>query len=223
MLALAGGDMDELQKDAPVGLTWLGHAEQRRYGELSVRRRLEFKAGRWLLRRLLEREGVVPAGRPLAIDVGGRPVLEGVPDVGLSLSHRCGRVVAAVADCAVGVDVELVKSRDVMALSQWVCSAPERQYLARLDAPSALQYFHQLWTIKEAAYKAGLTRCAPMNFSRIRVAPVAHSPPEAVCWSWANGWVVACAVAHREGVAALAPWADPVHESHWAVDFAAIA
>jgi 4'-phosphopantetheinyl transferase EntD len=216
LFALAGADQEDLLRDAPAGLAWLGLAEQRRYGELSPRRRAEFVAGRWLLRRLLQAQGVIAPGCAVALGAQGRPVLEGEPGVHLSLSHRAGRVVAGLADHGIGVDVERIKPRDVVALSERVCAPDERQSLQVLNESQALRWFHQLWAIKEAAYKAGLTDCPPLDFARVQAVPA--QPPAAVrCWHWLDGWVVACAVDHPEGCNASAPWACADEPSHWAI------
>ncbi|MGC4027650.1 MAG: 4'-phosphopantetheinyl transferase superfamily protein [Steroidobacteraceae bacterium] len=188
---------------------------------MSPRRQREFTAGRWLLRKLLEREGVVAAGRRVAIGVEGPPVLEGEPGVHLSISHRNGRVLVAAADHRVGVDIEAVQPRDVARMSEQVCADDERQRLARMNERAALSSLHELWVLKEAAYKAGLTKHLPLEFSRVRMIPAELEPVQAISWRWENGWVAACAAAHPDGCDVPAPWGDDICESRWVMNLTA--
>jgi 4'-phosphopantetheinyl transferase len=78
-----------------------------------------------------------------------------------SLSHSRGHALCAALapdrpDMRVGVDLERIRPHDVAALGRWVCDAAEQQALARLQAGSRgqLEYFHMLWTLKEAFIKA---------------------------------------------------------------------
>jgi len=73
-----------------------------------------------------------------------------------SLSHSHGHVICGVApaDWKLGVDIERIRSRDVMALADWVCSPYEKQNLGRLSGPIQLRHFYSLWTLKEAFIKA---------------------------------------------------------------------
>jgi 4'-phosphopantetheinyl transferase len=74
--------------------------------------------------------------------------------VALSLSHRAGRGLAAVAGagCAVGCDLELIEPRSGAFVVEWL--APEEQRrVAAADATERPRLVNAVWTAKEAAAK----------------------------------------------------------------------
>lgn len=214
MLVLAGAAVEPLLAQAPAGQGWLGRAEQARCLTLGEARRREFIAGRWLLRRLLDDQGITTA---VAVDAQGRPRLHGMPGIHLSLSHRAGRVLAALADRDVGVDLERVRRRDVAALATLACTPRERRHLAGLDDAAMAQAFHELWTVKEAAFKAGLVSRPSWEFACVEVLPATRRPAHVVSWRWADGWVAACThTGHAEPVPP-AGWGAACAVSRWTV------
>ena len=86
-----------------------------------------------------------------------------------SLSHSRGHAVLAQAPlaCKVGVDMEMIRPRRVMALAEWACNATEIDWLLGQDDPLAQHTsFYMLWTLKEAFVKAaGLA--FPSDLSRV--------------------------------------------------------
>ncbi|MDO4434360.1 MAG: 4'-phosphopantetheinyl transferase superfamily protein [Alysiella sp.] len=76
------------------------------------------------------------------------------PEPILSLSHSRGRaaILSSNTKMVCGVDIETVKQRDFVSLSQWICSPSERDFLAH-HAWQAVA-FYRLWCIKEALIKA---------------------------------------------------------------------
>lgn len=74
-----------------------------------------------------------------------------------SISHSKGHAVLAAgpADVRIGVDLEFLKPRDVMALATWCCSDEEMNMLAALNTVARRDLFYALWTLKEAMVKAG--------------------------------------------------------------------
>jgi 4'-phosphopantetheinyl transferase len=126
------------------------------------------------------------------------------PAHALSLSHSGGHALCAQAprDWAVGVDLERVRARDTAALAAWVCSEPERAWLAQAaDTAARLERFYMLWTLKEAFVKAaGLD--FPADMASIGLTPAASGrlalrPPagrwQAMCWGLGGDWVMAAA------------------------------
>lgn len=116
------------------------------------------------------------------------------PAHALSLSHSGGHALCAQAprDWAVGVDLERVRARDTAALAAWVCSEPERAWLAQAaDTAARLERFYMLWTLKEAFVKAaGLD--FPADMASIGLAPAASGrlalrPPAAAGRRCAGG------------------------------------
>ena len=100
----------------------------------------------------------------LAYGNNGKPRLAHYPDIHFSLSHSGTLAVCAVADKAVGVDVERPRAVSE-ALVRRVLTAEEQTWLAGQADPKAA--FIRLWTRKESFLKLtgeGLSR-APDSFS----------------------------------------------------------
>ena len=74
----------------------------------------------------------------------------------ISISHKLGHAVVASAppDWQIGIDLEQMRARDVVRLSDWMASDAEAAALAALPSEQALQHFYRLWTFKEAMIKA---------------------------------------------------------------------
>jgi phosphopantetheinyl transferase len=68
----------------------------------------------------------------------------------VSLSHSGDIVVCAVAESAVGVDVEVASPRDIEAVAERYFTPAENRWLAGADP----QRFRMLWVLKEAYLKA---------------------------------------------------------------------
>lgn len=115
-------------------------------------RRLQFTLGRWLMAQA--------AGCPIdQVEEGfNYPVYAGKPHWHMSLSHSGSFIAAVFSEYArFGLDVEAPsRQRDCLALARraftsdeavWVASAPAEQQAAR---------FYRIWTLREAAFKAGI-------------------------------------------------------------------
>ncbi|MFG2641342.1 4'-phosphopantetheinyl transferase family protein [Streptomyces sp. NPDC048370] len=154
------GHLPEAARHAPV----LDAAEHARLGAL----RAEADRDRYLvahvaLRRVLgERLGLAPAAvrivRRPCTDCGGphgRPVVAGDTGTHFSLSHAGDLVAVAVAEVAVGVDVEEVPPPDVVAATAPTVLHPEElRELAALPEAARPAAFARCWTRKEACLKA---------------------------------------------------------------------
>ncbi|MFM9368746.1 4'-phosphopantetheinyl transferase family protein [Streptomyces sp. Da 82-17] len=123
-------------------------------------RAAEFLASRALLRALLATTLPALADAPVTADADGRPVLDGHPDTGISISHDGEAVAVAVAPHrTVGVDVQLPQDRAPESLlrrclgghADAVLHLPERQRAAELA---------WVWTAQEACVKAAGTGLA---------------------------------------------------------------
>jgi 4'-phosphopantetheinyl transferase len=121
--------------------------------------RARFATGRWLLKRLVR--GVTSAG-PVALDATcptcgkqhGRPVSVEHPGLRLSLAHSGDRVVAAVAETPIGVDVEAIRPIDHVLLAPRVLSPDERAVYEELPAAAREAALLGWWVRKEALLKA---------------------------------------------------------------------
>ena len=141
-------DQRALSGDAVAALV-TGEDRARLTPAMAERRRAEHLAGRALLRHAIaDRTGRSPAALALTITAAGKPECVGGPHV--SVSHSGSLVVCAVADVAVGVDVETRPPRDIEAVAQRYFTAAEARWLAA-DPPAR---FPMLWVLKEAYLKA---------------------------------------------------------------------
>jgi 4'-phosphopantetheinyl transferase len=83
--------------------------------------------------------------------------LRGAPGLCVSIAHSRERVAVAVGDGPVGIDVECCDGgRDCLGLARYACSAAEVAWLERAAPEQRPARFYLLWTLREAAFKAGL-------------------------------------------------------------------
>ena len=211
---------------------WLGDSERRRWQAIGPAARGAFAASRALLRELLQAVSGVPfADWRVSAEAGTAPRVE-APGVAhgawhASLSHRLGWVAAAVADTAIGIDLECDRTPR---------SVPDER-AALMLAPAELVEWHALpdadreaallarWTAKEAWFKASPPETAPWDFRRIAAiaCPRADAnvrtwtaPPLHVALSCADA--PALATADCEGLAFAM-----THDSFWRVHRVAFA
>ncbi|WP_214976870.1 4'-phosphopantetheinyl transferase superfamily protein [Streptomyces sp. ISL-100] len=119
------------------------------------RRAREFTAGRALLRWALERSlgSWVRATRVARTD-RGKPVLEDLPSIGISVSHSGETVAVAVAvGRAVGVDIQ-GPTPPTAGLLNRCCSVEQQRELAVLPPERQAAALARRWTIHEACAKA---------------------------------------------------------------------
>ena len=117
------------------------------------KRRREFLLGRVAARQLLSDVlGAAPAEVPLAVAEDGAVEVGGDGAWRVSISHTGEEAVAAVAERAVGVDLERIRERPER-LHRFLLSEEERPLLERLPMPEA-DAFTLCWALKEAVLKA---------------------------------------------------------------------
>ena len=108
-------------------------------------------AGELLPREMLAgRLGVTPEQVPMDWEENGKPQV-GESGFYCSISHSGPFVVCAVADCPVGVDVEVIRSADEKFIRR-TCSQQEQAYIRYGDA-DCFRRFWECWTAKEALFK----------------------------------------------------------------------
>jgi 4'-phosphopantetheinyl transferase len=145
--------------DVPGDDRWLTRRERDVLGSLRFpKRRADWRLGRWTAKAAVSTWlGVPAAGVAIVAATDGAPaawVDDAPAPVVLSLSHRAGRGLAAVADagCGVGCDLELVEPRSDAFVGDWL--APEELSLAAFGDPDErARLVNLLWTAKEAAAK----------------------------------------------------------------------
>jgi 4'-phosphopantetheinyl transferase len=153
-------------EEVPADDGWLTPAERIQLAALTVPpRRADWRLGRWAAKHALAAFlGVspdsieirtAPDGAPEAF-LGGRPA-----PAALSLSHRAGRALCAVAPAgtALGCDLELIEPRSDLFVQDFFTTA-ERAVVDRAPAAERPRLANLLWSAKESALKAlrtGLT------------------------------------------------------------------
>ena len=107
-----------------------------------------------LLKELLTKAGCEVARMEFRETPQGRPYSPSLPHLGISLSHAGDYVMAAVAEGAVGCDVERIVPMD-LAVAERCFTAAELRHLEAFP-PGAAQdsEFIRLWTRKESVLKA---------------------------------------------------------------------
>jgi len=145
--------------DVPGDDGWLGPRERAVLAGLRFpKRRDDWRLGRWTAKAAVSAHlGADPARIQILAAADGAPEawVDGAP-VGLSvsLSHRAGRAVAAVAAAthAVGCDLELVEPRSPAFVREWL--APREQALvAQRVGAERDTLANLLWSAREAAAK----------------------------------------------------------------------
>ena len=145
-------DLREFSPDVLAQQT-LSPSSAKRLAEISsTARRQQFLLGRWLMAHA--------AGRSMTgIEEGrsGFPLFSGSPDLHASISHS-GHHLAVIVSCGFrcGLDIESpARERDWLALAQRAFHPAEVAWLNAAPASLSLR-FHQVWTLREAIFKAGL-------------------------------------------------------------------
>lgn len=182
----ASGWLTRCLADVPPGEDWLGPTERRVLSMLRApRRRRDWRLGRWTAKLAVGAWLSVP---PESVEILAAE--DGAPEawlggsrapVSISLSHRAGRSLAAVASAPVrvGCDLELVEPRSGAFVREWLGQA-EQATLAARPAGDRARLANVLWTAKEAAAKV---RRAGLRLD-VRHAVVAPVPTDGVDLAW---------------------------------------
>ncbi len=168
--------LEQTEADVPAENDWLSASEAVRLsGMRFAKRRADWRLGRWTAKRALAVYLKLP-GHPQALTgIEIRPAPSGAPEVfvanqaaavTISLSHRAGRAVCAVAlsGVALGCDLEMIEPRSDGFIADYF-SSEEQALVARACAADRPRLLALLWSGKESALKAlrtGLrldTRC----------------------------------------------------------------
>jgi 4'-phosphopantetheinyl transferase len=146
--------------DLPEGLNWLHPAERRFLETLRFeKRRQDWLLGRWTAKKALFNLLKIP---PQSISIlkseSGAPLVAfdvPAPPCTLSLSHRAGRALAAVAAGAepIGCDLEWIEPRSAAFLGDYFLES-ETAFLARVPPGQKDLYANLFWCAKEAVMKA---------------------------------------------------------------------
>jgi len=174
--------LEQSAADVPAHDDWLSANEARVLnGMRFAKRRADWRLGRWTAKRALAAYLNVPgdAHALSAIEITTEP--SGAPQaifankpaaVTISLSHRAGRAICAIAPsgAVLGCDLEMIEPRsDAFATDYF--TAEEQALVARAPAADRYRLLALLWSAKESALKAlrvGLrldTRCVIVSLA----------------------------------------------------------
>jgi 4'-phosphopantetheinyl transferase len=143
--------------------------------------------GRWIVGRGILRErladyvGCMPGEVRLVYGPHGKPALApdaGCPSLRFSVSHSESLVVYAITrNCALGVDVEVVRPiADLEGIAEYFFSPRERAALRALGPHERIAGFFNCWTRKEAYVKAiGFGLAQPLDAFDVELRPGAQA------------------------------------------------
>jgi 4'-phosphopantetheinyl transferase len=157
--------LEQIEGDVAPGNDWLSASEAACQHVLRfAKRRADWRLGRWTAKRAVSTYLNLPA-HPLAFaNVEIRAEASGAPEafvdarpaaLTISLSHRDGRAICAVAPIGVelGCDLEVVEPRSDAFLSDYF-AAEEQALVAREPAAAQPRLVTLLWSAKESTLKA---------------------------------------------------------------------
>jgi 4'-phosphopantetheinyl transferase len=154
--------LEQVEVDVPPNDDWLSEREAACLARMKfANRRADWRLGRWTAKRAVSEE-LNLARQPDAVEILAAP--SGVPQVfldsqpaqvAISLSHRAGRAVCAVAPCgtALGCDLELVEARSSAFGADYFTSG-EQLLVAKAAPDIRHSLLALLWSGKESALKA---------------------------------------------------------------------
>ncbi|MGO9960123.1 MAG: 4'-phosphopantetheinyl transferase family protein [Solirubrobacteraceae bacterium] len=153
------GWLSRSHAEIPSGEDWLGAGERRALARLVVdKRRADWLLGRFTAKAALAAWlNTAPACPEILAADDGAPEawLDGIRlPVSLSISHRDGRAMAAVAarPGVVGCDLELLEPRSAAFIREWLAQSEQRA-LESCDEAQRMVLANLFWAAKEATAK----------------------------------------------------------------------
>ena len=211
---------------------WFCESERRRWEQLGVAARPAFGASRALLRELLHAAtGVAGDAWRVSAEAGQAPVATAdapaAPAVHVSLSHRLGWVAAAVADVAVGIDIECDRPArsDAAERAALMLSPADLGDWQAVPAEGREHALLARWTAKEAWFKAAPPQSVPWDFRHMRARACEPADARANVRTWRARPVhvaLACADARALAQARCDGLPPPDDESWWALAAASL-
>ena len=184
--------MEQTLADLPASDDWLNEHEAIRLTSMRIpKRRNDWRLGRWTGKQVVARYLGLADERHSLREIEIRSAPSGAPEVfidyqrarvSISLSHRGGTAMCAIAESSValGCDLEIVERHSPAFITDYF-TAREQSIITEADERDLFSSL--LWSAKESALKAfatGLrvdTRCVEVQFER----------PPFGCGTW--GWL----------------------------------
>jgi len=176
--------LEQTEADVPAENQWLSAREMHCLAGLHfAKRHTDWRLGRWTAKRALAARLNLPTDLWALANIEIRAASCGAPEVyflnrlasvTVSLSHRAGAAMCAVAEASLGCDLELVEPRSDAFVADYF-TANEQAMVERESVEGRPLLVTLLWSAKESALKAlhqGLrldTRC--MDVSPVDSAP----------------------------------------------------
>lgn len=173
--------LEQTEADVPAGNDWLGASEALLQNALRfAKRRTDWRLGRWAAKRALAAYLSAPDDFASLTRIEVRPAASGAPevylageaaDVSISLSHRAGSALCAVAaaGAALGCDLELIEPRGTRFAADYFTSE-EQALLLKIAPGDRPKYYALLWSAKESVLKA-LRTGLRMDTRSVKVIP----------------------------------------------------
>ncbi|MBV8053249.1 MAG: 4'-phosphopantetheinyl transferase superfamily protein [Acidobacteriaceae bacterium] len=183
--------IEQVLTDLPVGDDWLSANEVTRQQNMRFpKRRNDWRLGRWTAKLGVVSLFDLPREAHCLREIEIRSSPTGAPEVfinnqragvSISLSHRNGRAMCALAESSVtlGCDLEIIEAHSDAFIADYF--TPQEQSVVCADDDPDL-YSSLVWSAKESALKAlgaGLrvdTRCVDVEFE--------HPPFSRGAWGW---------------------------------------
>lgn len=157
--------LEQRQADVPAGHDWLCEEEIQSLNAMRfLKRRSDWRLGRWTAKCAVATCLSLPMSERALGKIVIRPSASGAPEVHLgtnsasltiSLSHRGGTALCAVARCGVqlGCDLELVEPHSDAFITDYF-DLEEQAFVARMSGPERPRMVALLWSAKESVLKA---------------------------------------------------------------------
>ena len=173
--------LEQTEADLPEHDDWLSSDEAGLLSRMRfAKRRTDWRLGRWTAKCAAAAYLGLPGDPRSLREIEVRPAPSGAPElfvlnrpasVAISISHRAGIAVCAIAMCgaALGCDVELIEPRSGSFVADYFTSE-EQELISREPEEARPHLVTLLWSAKESALKAlrdGLrldTRCVAVTF-----------------------------------------------------------
>ncbi|MEZ4827296.1 MAG: 4'-phosphopantetheinyl transferase superfamily protein [Bacteroidia bacterium] len=128
------------------------HLRYRKY--LTADKQREFLLGKVFTRKVLAQYlQEKPENVPILLNGENKPYVPGCPFF-FNLSHSGGALALIVAPVSAGIDVEYMRKSVLRGYYQHVFTQAEIEGLQRLSGEAQLMRFFEIWTLKEAFWKA---------------------------------------------------------------------